>query len=127
VVVAARPAFVVADSERLTSVIEHVIRNAQDATPDHGRVDVTIECEGGRVRLLVSDTGDGMDAHFLRDRLFKPFDSTKGSKGMGIGAYQVREYVRSLGGDVEVRSSPGSGTSFGLVFSGLTDGIASVG
>jgi putative PEP-CTERM system histidine kinase len=127
VLVAAKPAFVGADSERLTSIIEHVIRNAQDATPDNGRVEVSIECEGGRVRLLVSDTGAGMDAHFLRDRLFKPFDSTKGSKGMGIGAYQVREYVRSLGGDVEVRSSPGSGTSFGLVFSGLTDGIASAG
>ena len=53
-----------------------------------------------------------MDAEFLRRRLFRPFDSTKGSKGMGIGAYQVREYVRSLGGDVEVQSMPGKGTDF---------------
>ena len=48
--------------------------------------------------LVVSDTGAGMDAEFVRERLFRPFDSTKGSKGMGIGAYQVREYVQMLGG-----------------------------
>ena len=41
----------------------------------------------------------------MRHRLFRPFDSTKGSKGMGIGAYQVREYARALGGDVEVWSA----------------------
>ena len=50
----------------------------------------------------------------MRERLFRPFDSTKGSKGMGIGAYQVREYVRMLGGQVEVQSSPGLGTRFSI-------------
>ncbi len=53
-----------------------------------------------------------MDAEFVRQRLFRPFDSTKGSKGMGIGAYQTREYARWLGGDVEVQSTPGKGTDF---------------
>jgi signal transduction histidine kinase len=116
-----------ADGERLLAVIEHVIRNAQDATPDDGQIDVAIEHIENRVRMVVADSGAGMDAIFLRDRLFKPFDSTKGSKGMGIGAYQVREYVRSLDGDVEVRSSPGSGTTFTLIFHGLTDGPPSAG
>jgi signal transduction histidine kinase len=55
-----------------------------------------------------------MEPEFVRDRLFRPFDSTKGAKGMGIGAYQAREYVRVLGGDVEVQSSPGCGTSFSI-------------
>jgi signal transduction histidine kinase len=53
-----------------------------------------------------------MDEDFVRHRLFRPFDSTKGVKGMGIGAYQVRQYARDLGGDVEVWSSPGKGTRF---------------
>jgi hypothetical protein len=51
-----------------------------------------------------------MSREFVQERLFKPFDTTKGSKGMGIGAYQVREYIQSLGGRVEVRSAPGKGT-----------------
>jgi putative PEP-CTERM system histidine kinase len=111
-----------ADRERLQAVVEHVIRNAQDATPANGTVTVAVECQEASARLTVTDTGQGMDANFLRDRLFKPFDTTKGSKGMGIGAYQVREYVRSLGGDVEVRSSPGVGTAFSLSFQRFADG-----
>ncbi len=62
--------------------------------------------------LTVSDRGSGMTREFVQERLFKPFDSTKGSKGMGIGAYQVREYVQSLGGRVDVASDLGTGTRF---------------
>ncbi len=65
--------------------------------------------------LTVSDTGAGMSRDFVQERLFKPFDTTKGSKGMGIGAYQVREYVQSLGGRVEVESELGKGTQFRLL------------
>ena len=50
----------------------------------------------------------------MRDHLFRPFHQTKGSRGMGIGAYQAREYVRQVGGDVEVQSSPGAGTRFSI-------------
>jgi signal transduction histidine kinase len=53
-----------------------------------------------------------MTAEFIKERLFKPFDTTKGSKGMGIGAYQVREYVRSIGGRVKVESAVGRGSRF---------------
>lgn len=101
-----------ADPERLTTILDHVIRNAQDATPPSGSVELLLATEEGSARLTVSDTGAGMDAEFVRQRLFRPFDTTKGSKGMGIGAYQVREYVRSLGGEVDVQSTPGVGTQF---------------
>jgi signal transduction histidine kinase len=53
-----------------------------------------------------------MSPEFVRERLFRPFDSTKGSQSMGIGAYQARDYVRALGGRIEVSSVPGSGTTF---------------
>lgn len=101
-----------ADPERLGAVIDHVIRNAQDATPPGARVNLALDTAGNFAQLRVSDEGSGMDAEFIRSRLFRPFDSTKGSKGMGIGAYQTREYVRGLGGDVEVQSTPGGGTDF---------------
>jgi signal transduction histidine kinase len=104
--------FVEADPERLTMIVEHVIRNAQDATPEDGSVEVTVGADGGLCVVTVSDTGCGMTPAFIQERLFKPFDTTKGSRGMGIGAYQLREYVRSLGGSVEVTSTPGRGTTF---------------
>jgi len=105
--------YVKADPQRLSAVIEHVIRNAQDAAPA-GTVAVTLSSFADTAVLVITDTGKGMDAAFVRERLFRPFDSTKGSKGMGIGAYQAREYVQMLGGQVEVQSSPGLGTSFSI-------------
>jgi signal transduction histidine kinase len=63
----------------------------------------------------VDDTGSGMDADFVRERLFKPFDSTKGLTGMGVGAYDARELVSSLGGRVIVDSEPGRGTRFRML------------
>lgn len=108
------PVMVLANAERLAVVIEHIIRNAQDATSESGSVSVSVGEDGREARLVVEDTGSGMDADFIRNRLFRPFDSTKGAKGMGIGAYQVREYIRLLGGDVEVQSSPGQGTRFAV-------------
>jgi len=104
-----------ASRERLVNVLEHVIRNAQDATARDGRITVRLSGTQQRALIEVADTGQGMTAEFVRERLFRPFDSTKGSKGMGIGAYQAREYARALGGDVEVESSPGRGTTFRII------------
>ena len=108
------PVHVQADPERFAAVLDHVLRNAQEATPD-GSVTVQLGMSQDEVTLVVRDTGAGMDPVFIRERLFRPFDSTKGSKGMGIGAYQAREYVQSLGGHVEVQSSPGEGTAFSII------------
>jgi putative PEP-CTERM system histidine kinase len=105
-------AIVRADPEKLGAVLDHVIRNAQEATGEAGQVRIELEEGAGRARLVVRDDGPGMDEQFVRESLFRPFHTTKGSKGMGIGAYQAREYVHSLGGSVEVQSSPGRGTAF---------------
>jgi putative PEP-CTERM system histidine kinase len=106
---------VAAEREELSAAIEHVLRNAQDATPESGSVRVELSDGGGQVRLTVSDDGAGMDATFVQQQLFRPFHSTKGAKGMGIGAYQARELVRSVGGDVEVESRPGAGTQVSFI------------
>lgn len=98
-------------SEQLGSVVEHLIRNAQDATPSDGRIEVLVQQVKETAVIEISDTGHGMTNAFVRDRLFKPFESTKGGRGMGIGAYQAREFARSHGGDICVESSPGRGTT----------------
>ncbi len=64
--------------------------------------------------MRIEDTGTGMTDAFIRDRLFSPFDSTKGVTGMGIGVYQSRQFLRSVGGDLRVTSTPGHGSCFVL-------------
>jgi putative PEP-CTERM system histidine kinase len=108
------PMYVDIERDKLNSVITHLIRNAQDATRAEGSIDLSLRFDGTDILITVADTGCGMDQMFIRDRLFRPFDSTKGAKGMGIGAYQVREIVRSAGGDIDVRSEVGVGTEFSV-------------
>lgn len=97
--------------ERIERVIGHLVQNAIDATLPDGRVWITVERDGNMAAVEVGDTGRGMSADFLRERLFKPFQTTK-QAGMGIGAYESRQYVRELGGDISVESKENSGTRF---------------
>ncbi|MGZ8243848.1 XrtA/PEP-CTERM system histidine kinase PrsK [Methylomagnum sp.] len=111
-------AWVQADPDRLAAALEHVIQNAQDAAGRGGQVKVRLRpAEDGMDQAIVEveDNGHGMDEAFILARLFKPFDTTKGLTGMGIGAYESREYVRSLGGDLLVRSEPGGGALFSFL------------
>lgn len=101
-----------ADKDHMEMVLIHIIKNAQEATDSSGYVDVTLSKEEGSIVIEVEDNGSGMDSSFIKDRLFKPFDTTKSGKGMGIGVYQAREFVRSLGGDISVQSEIGSGSVF---------------
>jgi signal transduction histidine kinase len=104
-----------ADRDQLWSVLGHLIQNAQDATPPDGEVTLTLKASSDHVVLFIQDTGTGMSEEFIRMQLFKPFESTKGLTGMGIGAYQAREYVRQLGGNIDVTSEPGMGSCFSVL------------
>ena len=75
---------------------------------------VRSDSANGMANITITDTGCGMSSEFIRERLFRPFDSTKGSQSMGIGAYQARNYVRTLGGQMEVTSEVGVGTTFSV-------------
>ena len=100
------------DRDRLKNVFGHLIQNAQEATPVTGTVRLSCRQTGTHAEITVLDSGHGMSDDFMRHRLFAPFDSTKGLTGMGIGAFESREYVRSLGGDISVASEPGQGAVF---------------
>ncbi|QYF95076.1 PEP-CTERM system histidine kinase PrsK [Massilia sp. PAMC28688] len=101
---------VLADRERLERVLGHLIQNAIEATPRDGTVSVALRRGDGEVVITVADTGAGMSEQFIRERLFKPFESTK-SAGMGIGVFESREYIGELGGRLDVISAPGAGTT----------------
>ena len=63
-----------------------------------------------------------MEEEFIRNSLFRPFKTTKGNAGMGIGVYESREFVVSLGGRLDVSSVPGSGTKF-LMYLPITSSV----
>ncbi|HUO83318.1 MAG TPA: XrtA/PEP-CTERM system histidine kinase PrsK [Gammaproteobacteria bacterium] len=102
-------------AESFAMALSHIIRNAQQATRADGSVQVRIRREGRTGVVEVADDGAGMDADFAANRLFRPFDTTKGSQGMGMGAYQAREFVHAAGGDVNVTTAPGAGTTFKII------------
>lgn len=110
------PAPVRADREQLRSILGHLIQNAQDATSPQGEITLTLKIARDNVVLFIQDTGAGMTEDFIRSQLFKPFESTKGLTGMGIGAYQAREYVHKVGGNIDVTSEPGVGSCFSIRF-----------
>ncbi len=101
---------VLGHAERLERVIGHIVQNAIEATPENGKVRVTLEPSGPeRARVVVTDTGCGMSENFIREHLSRPFQTTK-SSGMGIGVYETRQYIRELGGEVSYESKEGVGT-----------------
>ena len=86
------------------------MQNAFDATDPSGRVSLKLDRSAGMARMVVTDTGHGMSPEFIRDRLFKPFQTTK-QAGMGIGAFESFQYVQELGGKIDVQSQQNQGTS----------------
>lgn len=110
---AASPAlWLSANRESFIAVLEHLLQNAQEATAEDGRVEIKVYRAGSMAVIEIADNGCGMDARFIRDQLFRPFMTTKGNAGMGIGVYESREFVQALGGKIEVASKPGAGTTF---------------
>lgn len=105
-----------AERGRLRAILANLIQNAQEACNEGDTVTVRLSRDSDGIAIDIVDTGCGMDAEFIRERLFRPFDSSKGTTGMGIGAFEARTFMRDLGGDVEVDSRPGEGTRFRLHF-----------
>ncbi|MDF1644599.1 MAG: PEP-CTERM system histidine kinase PrsK [Pseudomonadales bacterium] len=102
------------DHDKLAAILGHLIQNAQEATKDDGMVKITARQNGDCVQIKVIDTGTGMDQSFIRNRLFKPFDTTKGNAGMGIGVFEAQQFVESHGGTITVDSTVGEGSQFTL-------------
>lgn len=94
-------------------VLAHLVDNAIDASSDGGQVTIAVGADSRTVCVHVIDRGVGMSAEYIRDRLFRPFTSSKGG-GFGLGAYQARELARLAGGDLTVTSAPGRGTTMTL-------------
>ncbi len=111
----------IAHEDRIERIIGHLVQNAFDATEHGGSVKIRLYAQDPDVVVEVRDTGTGMTEEFVREHLFRLFRSTK-SSGMGIGTYEIRQYVNELGGKVVVESEPRQGTRFALYLPGFNSG-----
>ena len=100
--------------DRLEHVIGHLVQNALDATTGRGQVSVRLRRDDNTAVIEVTDSGVGMTPEFVRDRLFKPFQTTKAA-GMGVGMYESAQYVTGVGGQILVDSTPDVGTRVRVV------------
>lgn len=102
------------DPNAFLGVLEHVVSNALEASPEDRPVMIRAHKSGAAVSLAIEDKGAGMSAQFIADELFRPLKSKK-KTGFGIGTYQAREIMRDIGGDIQVRSKLGEGTTVLLI------------
>jgi putative PEP-CTERM system histidine kinase len=112
---------ILANRDEIQSVVTNLVLNARDAVGANGVIHVRTQSQGTRVLLSVTDNGCGMTPAFLKESLFRPFQTTK-KKGLGIGLFQCRAIVQAHGGGVHVESDVGKGTTF-LVSLPVKDGL----
>ena len=103
---------VLGEKEKITAILGHLVQNAQEATTEQGFVRLELSKDDRLAIIKVIDNGIGMDNKFIAERLFKPFDTTKGNAGMGIGVYEARDYITKYSGSCDVDSAVGIGTIF---------------
>jgi signal transduction histidine kinase len=103
--------WVMADPLLLEQAIGHLVQNAVDASKPSDPVTVRIDDADNQVTITIADAGSGMDADFVRTRLFQPFASTK-KGGFGVGAFEAKSLVSAMAGRLTVDSKAGQGSSF---------------
>ena len=103
---------IVSDGDRLLQIVDNLLANAFRATPDGGRIGLSLAQQNGSIHVAVEDNGPGI-APEDQERLFRPFVSGQG--GTGLGLTIARELSHALGGRIELDSRVGRGSRFELV------------
>jgi len=107
---------VLGSATRLQQVFLNLFMNARDAMPNGGMLEVRTGAHNGSVEIEVSDTGIGIPSEHIH-RIFDPFFTTKATgRGTGLGLSVSYGIIKEHAGKVDVRSTPGKGTSFRLEF-----------
>lgn len=99
-----------ADSIGIKRVLENIILNAIDASPEGGSVNIAPREVNGKVKISVTDNGDGFDEDYFSNHLFKPFHSTK-KNGLGIGLFICKSIIESHGGKLTIDTKKNGGST----------------
>jgi PAS domain S-box-containing protein len=103
---------IMASKNQLRQVFLNLVANARDAMPDGGTLSVKTHSDKTNVKIEIGDTGVGIKEEHLK-RIFDSFFTTKDSiKGVGLGLSVCYGFIKDLGGDIQVRSAVGAGTTF---------------
>jgi signal transduction histidine kinase len=104
------------DAKGFRQVLINLIRNAADALPETGgRIQIRIKRDGDRAYLHVADNGRGIPEE-IQARIYEPFFTTKGERGLGLGLDISKKIIEAHQGELDFRSVPGKGTTFRVSF-----------
>ncbi|MCF8241937.1 MAG: GAF domain-containing protein [Melioribacteraceae bacterium] len=103
--------YVKLDRKEFFQAYNHIIKNACDAMPEGGTIEVTTEVENDLVKIYIKDSGLGIP-ETIRDKIFEPFMSHGKKEGTGLGLAITKKIVQDHGGSIDLRSELGEGTTF---------------
>ncbi|MBN1868596.1 FHA domain-containing protein [Candidatus Sumerlaeota bacterium] len=106
------------DPNGLYEAVTNLVVNSREAIPEKSKGWILIRTEeipGDRVCVSVADNGKGISRDLI-ERVFLPFFTTKGAQGNGMGLAMVKKFAREMGGDIEIESDEGHGTTVRLLF-----------
>ena len=108
-------------ASEMREVITNMISNAVEAMPEGGRLEIRTFRNGKKVCVQIADTGRGMTEE-VKSKIFEPFFTTKPFSNTGLGLSMSYGIVRRVGGEIEVESRPGYGTTLSILLPIQSDG-----
>ncbi len=103
------------DPDMLERMLENLIVNASEAVAPQGEITITASRSGGGTAITVADDGPGLTEEFVKDKLFKPFQTTKPA-GTGIGLWHVKNMAQQVGARIVLDNRRTRGAAFTIVF-----------
>jgi signal transduction histidine kinase len=112
-------------TDQMRQVFLNLIKNAEDAMPDGGKLTIRTRYRKGRVEIEIADTGCGIPPEDVKN-IFEPFFTTKGVKGTGLGLSVSYGIVKNYSGEISVESEAGHGTTFTIQLPVVSDKVFQV-
>jgi hypothetical protein len=103
------------DPDILERILENIIVNATEAVGDDGIIRIAAGIEGDSPVFTITDNGIGMTDEYIREKLFKPFQTTK-NKGTGLGLWQVKNMADQLRARIDVKPNRDRGVTVSVWF-----------